>query len=150
MHKVLKEQCPSPLLALFSFSAPQPDAPIISSGIPEKVSPNHIALSDARKVLTSAGQETDHEGVLDFLRASLQLVPSRRLLPETLLQFALFRRPSTVLSAASPHLLAAGKTSRCLEFRPCRLTLTGGLTFIATTLVPKVKLLLISAITTVV
>jgi hypothetical protein len=132
-HKVLKEQCPAPLLTLFSFSAPQPD--VNSSGIPEQASGHSLTMTDVRKVCcagSSSAGDTDYEGVLDLLRISMQLVPNKRLLPETLLRFALFRRPAQVLSAAT-----IGGRSR-LEFRSNKLTLTGGATADVTTLTAKV------------
>jgi hypothetical protein len=130
---VLKEQCPAPLLTLFSFSAPQPD--VNSSGIPEQASGHSLTMTDVRKVCcagSSSAGDTDYEGVLDLLRISMQLVPNKRLLPETLLRFALFRRPAQVLSAAT-----IGGRSR-LEFRSNKLTLTGGATADVTTLTAKV------------
>jgi hypothetical protein len=131
---VLKEQCPAPLLTLFSFSAPQPD--VNTSGISEKSPGHQLAMADVRKVYcagSSGAGDTDHEGVLDLLRISIQLVPNKRLLPETLLQFALFRRPAQVLSAAT-----TGGRGR-LEYRSTKLTLTGGATADVTALTAKVQ-----------
>jgi hypothetical protein len=130
---VLKEQCPAPLLTLFSFSAPQPD--VITSGISETAAGALLALADVRKVYCTASSgagDTDYKGVLDLLRISMQLVPNRRLLPETLVQFALFRRPAQVLSAAT-----SGGRGR-LEFRSNKLTLTGGAMADVTALTAKV------------
>lgn len=148
---MLKEQCPAPLLALFSFATPQPDASLSASsapsGIPEtsSVTRSLLVMTDVRRVITHpqhGGGDSDFEGVLDLLRVSLQLVPHRRLLPESLLQFALFRRPAHALSAASPSMLSsvgAGKGGGRVEFGSTRLTLTGGFSTVVTTMTPKVS-----------
>lgn len=125
--KVLKEQLPTALTVQFSFTSPQHSN--------KQEDNNHSgasaigpAMSDVRAVLHSLG-DSDHEGVIDFLRLPLQLVPQRRLLPVTLLQLALFRRP----------LAQANAVDYKQQFHSTHYEVPGGIVVAATELTPKVR-----------
>jgi hypothetical protein len=94
-----------------------------------------VELKDALKVVSQG--DTDHAGVLDLLRVSTQLVPHRRLLPELLLQFALFHRSPAVLSASATP---AGAKSR-VEFTSQAVVLSSGVAVTSTVLTSKVRVL---------
>lgn len=96
--RVFKEQCPPPLLQCFSFSHPQPLPQLAPARTANMTDNGAVSLTTVRKVVSQS--DTDHEGVVDLVRLSMQLAPQRRLPVDLLLQFALFRQPVSALTAS--------------------------------------------------